>query len=413
MTEIAKLRLGFLPPLRAGALGDLDDEYDDTVEDIGGLPYLPDSEKNGFVSKAGEVLEKAKSDIDAADTPKAVDTVKENTKSAFNDVLKDAEDKDGESEKSQKANADTHVKDKAEEIRKKINAAEFLTTEQKDMLNNRVDDALSDFNINLEGVRSTGTLNWAIEQANFDLDEVATDCMNWNLSGAKLICSAQIDERRDTVNSEIEGFIYLNENEKNEWINKTNAIFDDGEKKINDSTTVKQVLAERDATLRALDSHAENARVAQKEACVNKLKPFIIVFAIFFVLEAIAFAVLWVIYKKRMNEYYTFAFAPVTVVGAMLGLAPTGAWVLAISLGVVDVLLAVAIIYLAVRLYSTRPRGEDVHTVAESRSNMPANTKTDKPVLRRNKLFAVWNCDEVSYGIRRKTAWNQVDGNTR
>ncbi|MBQ8409087.1 MAG: uL15 family ribosomal protein [Clostridia bacterium] len=352
LTEIAQKASQEDETARAQARADATEElkalHNEAIESIDSMSYLSEAEKEALKAEAEQTLSQGLEQISVAKNATEISAAKNTVIANLNQIAKNGSEQNEKARSTQKTQYNTEIREKASLLIERINQTAYLNEQEKASFKQEVEDTVIEFASLLSAAESLEQLTEAGRQASQRLEQISDSCNERELRYAQDDAVEKITAEERALSELIDSFRFLDDDAKNSLKQKGQATLNEGKEYIADCTTADQVHDKRDAVLDDLAAQKADARVAEDEACVTALTPFMTGLAIACGIEAIALLALWLAYRKKSSMA---CFVPVM----MLAMMPTPlAWTLTVLLSIADVVMAVLIVYLAVKLWRIR-----------------------------------------------------------
>lgn len=368
---------------------ELNEAYQQVVQKIDSMTYLSEEEKEVLRQEAELALTKGLETVDSASTSAEVENVKLAILQTLNQISQKSADQDAGAKTAKTTEYNNEIKTKAAEILAEIDQTLYLTEDKKAELKQQVEDAVIELTSQLSSSETRADLTEAVTTASNKLTEISRSCSEQELSIAKQTAVEEIENAEASLASLIASSKFMSDSNKNSLQQKGTDTAVQGKESVEACLTVDEVHSERDYVLKEFAKQKSEATLAEDEACVETLTPFMTGFAIACGVEAVALAALWIAYRKKTAMA---CFIPVFA----LALMPTPlAWTLTVVLGVADIAMAVLIGYLAVKLWKLKKNEpvifpepdtdyeEDEILEEEDGENMPIPTTATAPEPKR------------------------------
>lgn len=335
------------------AFGKLDEKLAECRERIDSLKFLSDDEKNALKTQADALNITSKQKLEEAATS-------EDAKSSLNKALSDMEalakkaEADDEAVKNgERAALDTEVKSRYDSLISKLGSLEYLSDLIENELKINAGNIYKEFSERLSATSDREALASLKSDTIGKLDKISEEADVHQLEGAKLAAKNSVAERANAAKKKIVGFKHLDADSKSRLVGEIDDEVANANSHIEIAPDIQTVKAIESSALATIVSVENEGQRLEDEAFVRALRPLIIALACIGVVEAII-AVAIFIYKRKV----ILAVAMPTVSYA-LALTPVGAQVVAITLAVVDLALAVYIGYWIVILHHAWKRDKE------------------------------------------------------
>lgn len=363
-----------------------------TVGKIDGLAYLTDQERGSLKQAADLTLSEGLREISNAHSPTEIAMEENGVTSTFAWIVEQGEQQNEDAGDVQRSESNRRIKNKAGELLEQIGEKQYLTDEQRMALEQDVENAVIDFAGALSSVQGTQALEEAEAAAEVVLGDVSARCDAQDLEGAKAFALDQIKRKADENDAIIHKFRFLGTPEKEELKAQNAALLEDGTDRICVCENTGDTLDELAEILEEMDNYAAEAKVQENDACVAALMPFIIALAIAFGIETVALLVLFIVYKKKATglNCLTVFLAPALMPAPL-------AWTLTVLLGLLDLVFAVLIVYLIIKLCRI-PREEAVEEEPEEvPEELPEEAEESEKILEEEPEF--YETEAVETGV--------------
>ena len=323
----------------------LDKKYDECIKRIDALEFLTEDQKSALKTQAEALNIASKQKIEAAENNEITAEALEKALSDIETLAKNAELDDEKIRADESRALDAEIKDRYDEVIKELETLEYISDLIKNELKIKAGDAYKAFTDSLLIAKNRDNFASAKNTAYAELDEISDTAKAQDLVGAKLAAMEAIREKANEAKKKIVGFKHLAPESKNMLTDEIDGEVDNVNAHVEIAPDIPTINAIKNSAYASISSVEAEGQKLEDEAFVRALMPLIIALTCIGVVEAII-AIAIFIYKKKT----LLAIASPMLVPA-LAMNPMGAQVIAITLAVIDLALAVYIGYWIVILY--------------------------------------------------------------
>ena len=328
----------------------LEDKHKETVDAIDSTTYLSEGEKQALKADADKALADAKQELDAAKGTEDINKAVSDAETEFSKQQTDSAAQNSSAKQNQNTVASSELENKKQEIYDAVDQMGYLDSDEKKEIKDKVDSIFDEALADLTIAESTADIDKAKSDALDALDGVSEKAQADNLENAKAQAIAELEASKNEIDAIIDGFKYLDEEQKQALKDELYAEFVAAEQRISSADSARAVEVMLTSVLDGFKTRSSQARLQEDEACVDKLTPVMTCLGVIGLIEAVALVMM--VCKK--NSMAMAAFIPFGMTHVAIKMQPVTAWSLTWVMAAADVIMAIFIAYLAVQLFRQR-----------------------------------------------------------
>ncbi|MBQ8817362.1 MAG: uL15 family ribosomal protein [Clostridia bacterium] len=328
----------------------LEDKHKETVDAIDSTTYLSEGEKQALKADADKALEDAKQELEAAKGTEDINKAVSDAETEFSKQQTDSAAQNSSAKQNQNTVASSELENKKQEIYDAVDQMGYLDSDEKKEIKDKVDSIFDEALADLTIAESTADIDKAKSDALDALDGVSEKAQADNLENAKAQAIAELEASKNEIDAVIDGFKYLDEEQKQALKDELYAEFVAAEQRISSADSARAVEVMLTSVLDGFKTRSSQARLQEDEACVDKLTPVMTCLGVIGLIEAVALVMM----VRKKNSMAMAAFIPFGMTHVAIKMQPVTAWSLTWVMAAADVIMAIFIAYLAVQLFRQR-----------------------------------------------------------
>ena len=328
----------------------LEDKHKETVDAIDSTTYLSEGEKQALKADADKALEDAKQELEAAKGTEDINKAVSDAETEFSKQQTDSAAQNSSAKQNQNTVASSELENKKQEIYDAVDQMGYLDSDEKKEIKDKVDSIFDEALADLTIAESTADIDKAKSDALDALDGVSEKAQADNLENAKAQAIAELEASKNEIDAIIDGFKYLDEEQKQALKDELYAEFVAAEQRISSADSARAVEVMLTSVLDGFKTRSSQARLQEDEACVDKLTPVMTCLGVIGLIEAVALVMM----VRKKNSMAMAAFVPFGMTHVAIKMQPVTAWSLTWVMAAADVIMAIFIAYLAVQLFRQR-----------------------------------------------------------
>ncbi len=331
---------------------------------IDALTFLDDTAKAELKAKLAAAADKAETGLAEVGSTADINAVQAAALGSFESVMSEGRNKDNAARAVRQNSSKGDIDTKKAQVNDAIEEMTYLSDGEKAALKAKADDTVDAAFAAIASGESAEVVEKVRTDALSALEAILADAEKQDLDNAKAAAIEELTAQKNKISSEIDGFKYLNEEERSAIKDELASMLAYAEAQIEVADSVEAVERLRNNAADALDDKEQQARSSEDAACVDKLTPVVIALGAVGVVEAVAIAVL----LSRRKKMGLAAFVPfASMMKGSLKLQPTDMWTLTGVLVFADVVMGIIILYLVLQLlkHKNADTGDDEEETLE------------------------------------------------
>lgn len=328
----------------------LEDKHKETVDAIDSTTYLSEGEKQALKADADKALADAKQELEAAKGTEDINKAVSDAETEFSKQQTDSAAQNSSAKQNQNTVASSELENKKQEIYDAVDQMGYLDSDEKKEIKDKVDSIFDEALADLTIAESTADIDKAKSDALDALDGVSEKAQTDNLENAKAQAIAELEASKNEIDAIIDGFKYLDEEQKQALKDELYAEFVAAEQRISSADSARAVEVMLTSVLDGFKTRSSQARLQEDEACVDKLTPVMTCLGVIGLIEAVALVMM----VRKKNSMAMAAFIPFGMTHVAIKMQPVTAWSLTWVMAAADVIMAIFIANLAVQLFRQR-----------------------------------------------------------